>query len=159
MGQLEFSAPEKLPVGVGITDFSCGDEIVDRWVRKCSHSARKNNTAVIYVTYCGGEVAGFYTLSTYSVSHEEVTGGWLARNTPEPVPAVLLGMLGVDKKYQGMQLGGRLLRDAYKNAFKIADLAGARALIVEPSTPNAKNFYIHYGLSELKGTNKLGIKL
>lgn len=159
MGQIEFESPKKLAPGMGIENFRCDDALVDGWVKRHSKSARKNRTAVIYASYCGENVAGFYTLSTYSVSHEEVSGGWFARNAPEPIPAVLLGMLGVDKKYQGMNLGARLLRDAYKNASKIAELAGARALVVEPSSYGAREFYKHYGFTELKGTIKMAIKL
>lgn len=40
-------------------------------------------------------LAGFYTLSAYSIDHSDAPG-WLRRNSPNPIPAILLGMMGVD---------------------------------------------------------------
>lgn len=154
-----FTKPVQLASGVGITNFHCGDSVVDGWVSKHSSTARKRGTAVIYATYCGEDVAGFYTLSTHSVVRSEVGGGWIVRNAPEQIPAVLLGMMGVDEKYKGCGLGAQLLRDAILNAMKIANLAGARALIVDPTGEQAAAFYRHFGFGEIKGTNRMAIRL
>ena len=106
-----------------------------------------------------GEVAGFYALSAHSVARSEVDGGWLPRNAPEQVPAVLLGLLGVDERFKGMGLGAHLLKDAIENALKIADLAGAKALVVDPTGPAVESFYRRFGFSNLPGTTRMAIKL
>lgn len=154
-----FSKPIQLVAGVGIKDFKCGDEIVDKWVANHSATARKRGSAVIYVVYCEGAVAGFCTLSTHSVARADISGGWFSRNAPEQVPAVLLGMMGVDERFKGYGLGASLLQDAIKNAMKVANLAGARALIVDPTGPNAASFYKHFGFKELSGTDRMALKL
>lgn len=154
-----FQPPEQLPSGVGIEGFCCGDRIVDDWVRLHSASARKRGTAVLYVVRSGDEIAGFYSLSTHAVARSEIHGGWFARNAPEQVPSVLLGMLGVDKRFKGMGLGASLLRDAIQNAMKVAHLAGARALIVDPSCEEAASFYEHFGFAHLPGTHRMALKL
>lgn len=159
MGVAKFSKPIQLASGVGIEDFHCGDEIVDTWVVKHSATARKRGTAVIYATHCGEKVAGFYTLSTHSVARADLGGGWLARNAPGQIPCVLLGMMGVDEQYQGLGLGAQLLRDAILNSIKIADLAGARALIVDPTGDEAAAFYRHFGFSDIKGTCRMALRL
>lgn len=56
---------------------------------------------MIYATYCGDKVAGFYTLSTHSVCRADISGGWLQRNATNLVPCGLLGMMGVDEEYKG----------------------------------------------------------
>ncbi len=159
MAVVKFSQPSQLAVGVGIENFHCGDEIVDTWVKRHSATARKRGTAVIYVTYCEGNVAGFYTLSTHSVARGDIDGGWLSRNAPYQVPTVLLGMMGVDEKYKGLGLGAQLLRDAILNSMKIAELAGARALVVDPTGDAAASFYQHFGFSEIKGTSRMALRL
>ena len=53
------------------------------------------------------------------------------RKRPEPDPAVLLGMPCIDEHYWG--LGAQLLRDAILNSLKVSELAGARALVVDPA--------------------------
>ena len=154
-----FSQPVQLAPGVGIEGFSCGDRIVDDWVKRHSTSARRQRSAVIYAVYCDGVVAGFYTLSTHSVARADIGGGWFVRNAPEQVPAVLLGMLGVDERFRGRGLGASLLRDAIQNALKVADLAGARALVVDPTGELAASFYEHFGFSRLPGTNRMALRL
>ncbi len=154
-----FSKPVQLPVGEGLGDFCCEDEIVDNWARSHSATARKRGSAVIYAVYCDGVVAGFYTLSTHSVARVDVRGGWFSRNAPDQVPAVLLGMMGVDKRFKGLGLGASLLQDAIKNAMKVAELAGARALVVDPTGSSAAAFYKHFGFTELPGTERMALKL
>lgn len=154
-----FSKPVQLAEGVGVEDFRCGDSVVDSWAKDHSRSARKRGSAVIYATYCDGAVAGFYTLSTHSVARADVNGGWFVRNAPDQVPAVLLGMLGVDERFKGCGVGASLLRDAMQNALKIADLAGAKALVVDPSTESAASFCEHFGFKRLPGTKRMALKL
>ena len=98
--------PAQLPPGVGIEGFHCGDPVVDAWVERHSATARERGTAVIYAVKCGEDVAGFYTLSTHSVSRAD-SRGWISRNAPDQVPAVLLGMMGVDERYKASASGRR----------------------------------------------------
>ena len=81
------------------------------------------------------------------------------RNSPSQVPAVLLGMMGVDEEFKGLGLGASLLKDAIENALKISALAGARALIVDPVDDEAAAFYAHFGFTTLPGTNRMALKL
>ena len=68
-------------------------------------------------------------------------------------------MMGVDEEYRGCGLGAALLRDALVNAMKIAELAGARALVVDPVDAASRSFYEHFGFSELGGTGRMALKL
>lgn len=154
-----FSKPVQLAAGVGIEGFHCGDEVVDKWAARHSASARKRGSAVIYASYRDGDVAGFYTLSTHSVARADVSGGWFARNAPDQVPAVLLGMLGVDERFKGMGLGASLLQDAVANALKVSALAGAKALVVDPTGEEAEGFYAHFGFTKLAGTSRMALRL
>ena len=116
-------------------------------------------TAVVYVSRCAGRVAGFYTLSTHSVVRSDIGGGWLARNAPSQVPAVLLGMLGVDEDFKGRGLGAALLQDAIINASKVAAIAGARALVVDPADESAAAFYTRFGFSPVGDSGRMAIRL
>lgn len=75
-----------------------------------------------------------------SISRSEVCTGWFSRSAPSQVPAVLLGMLGVDEDFEGIGLGAALLRDAVLNASKVAAIAGARALAVDPVDEARRRF-------------------
>lgn len=154
----EFSKPRRITADDDLTGFECGVPIVDGWVEKYSRMALKRHTAVAYGSFQGGVLAGFYTLSAYAVDRASAHG-WLARNSPDPVPALLLGMLGVDIRYQTRHLGASLLRDAVIRASSAAEIIGARALVVEPANDSATGFYERYGFRHVSGSGMLFIPL
>lgn len=148
-----FSAPRKLTPDDAIDDFHCGLPVVDDWLERHLGTARKQGTAVAYGTFATdapatGTLAGFYTLSAFSMEHADAPG-WLQRNTPDPIPVILLSMLGVDIRFQTMHVGSQLLRDAVLRALGAADIIGARALVVEPATDHAAAFYERYGFRHI----------
>jgi len=90
-------------------------------------------------------VVGYYSLSAHAITRDDAGGGWLARNTPDPIPAVLLGRLAVDVGYQGQGVGWSLLRDAIGQARRGGGIVGMRALVVDPIDEAAAAFYTHFG--------------
>lgn len=155
---LTFAKPDRLAPGERMDGFRCGDPIVDVWAATYVSRARERGTAIVRVTRCGDDI-GFYSLSTHSVAREEASGGWFRRNAPSQVLAILLGMLGVDERYQGMGLGAQLLRDAILNSLKVSELAGARALVVDSAGETASAFYRRFGFSNLPGTTRMVLRL
>lgn len=119
-----------------IDGFDCGLPVVNNWLRNQLKNAGRQHTAVAYATFSNGVLAGFYTLSAYGINHAEANG-WLKRNSPDPIPAILLGMLGVDIRYRTMHIGSQLLRDATLRASNAAEIVGAKALLVEPASDSA----------------------
>ena len=89
-------------------------------------------------------IVGYFTLSVLTVEHAQLPGR-LRRNTPNPVPAVLLGRLGVDRRTQGSGLGRLLVRDAVLSTLAAADRIGVRLLIVHALHDEAANFYSALG--------------
>ena len=154
-----FSAPRQLGEKDDLSNFSCGVEVVDDWARRRAHKAMSQGTAVVYACLAGDRVAGLYSLSAHSVARSDVKGGWLRRNTPEQIPTVLLGMLGVDKDHQGRGLGKSLLRDAILRARSISHEIGARALLVDPAGEESSRFYESYGFRALPETERLFLPL
>lgn len=126
-------------------DFRSGVMLVDDWAVRRAHAAQKHGTARVFIVRCEGRIAGFYSLSAHSVVRDDVSGGWLRRNTPQQIPAVLLGMLGVDERYQGIGLGSSLLGDAIRRSLRISDELGIRAMIVYPENDSVQSFYEKYG--------------
>lgn len=78
---------------------------------------------------------------------------------PEQIPAVLLGMLGIDRRFAGMHLGSSLLRDAILRSQRISAELGARALIVDPFDDCAKSFYLKYGFKPFEGLDRMYLPL
>lgn len=158
MGGVGFDRPRPLQNDDDIDGFSSGTELIDRWVATRARHAREAGTAVVYASFCGKTLAGFYTLSAQSVLRAS-TSGWLARNAPLQIPVILLGMLGVDARYQGQGLGRDLLLDAVHRSELVAEHIGARALVVDPIDESARRFYEHFGFSPVPGSDRMFAKL
>lgn len=151
-----FLKPRRLEKGESLRSFSCGVPLIDTWARERAVSAVKHGTAVPYVSFrVEGEIAGFYTLSAYSIGRDGVPGGWLRRNTPNRIPAILIGMLGVSRQFQGKGLGWKLLHDAVTRSGGISRQLGSRAIIVEPYDDSARSFYEHFGFSPIPGSDSM----
>jgi GNAT superfamily N-acetyltransferase len=64
---------------------------------------------------------------------------------PDPIPVMVLARLAVDRRAQGIKLGGALLRDAVIRAVTVSQNTGVRALLVHALHERAQSFYAHYG--------------
>ncbi|MBQ9058961.1 MAG: GNAT family N-acetyltransferase [Atopobiaceae bacterium] len=163
MGEVGFSRPTPLVDGQKLI-INTSSEIVDLWAKHYAHKARAQGSAIVYVSRPMAEnpsdmAAGFYTLSAHSIVRDTLPGGWLKRNVPPSIPALLLGMLGVDELYQGRGLGSSLLKDAIQRSLGVAETVGAKALLVDPLDQQARAFYVHFGFSPIPNTARLYIPL
>ena len=150
-----FTAPRRLENEDDLSAFTCDEPTIDSWLQKHARHAFRRGTAVVYVTFDDEDrLAGFYSLSAHSMDRNAMTG-WLARNAPEQVPVILLGMLGVSSAYQGEGLGRQLLLDAYHRAKQAAETIGARALVVDPLNAGAAEFYTRLGFMRVPGSDRL----
>ena len=71
----------------------------------------------------------------------------------------LLGMLGVDGRFQGLGLGAALLSDAIGRCLDLAAQIGIKALVVDPADDRARGFYERYGFRQVPGTGRLYLPL
>ena len=150
-----FSAPQRLTSQDNLDDFMCGVTKIDTWFSKYAMRASKRGTAVVYITRDEqGDVAGFYTLSAHSMDRNAVTG-WLARNAPDQIPVILLGMLAVSTNHAHEGLGTQLLLDAYHRARNAAETIGAKALAVDPIDASVEGFYTRHGFEYVPGSNRI----
>lgn len=89
-----------------------------------------------------GVLAGYYTLSTASVRLGDLPPDTFKRLPRYPdLPAVLIGRLAIDRRYQGQGLGGALLVDVYRRAKRIYAQAALLGLIVDATDEGARSFY------------------
>ncbi|MDR1852514.1 MAG: GNAT family N-acetyltransferase [Propionibacteriaceae bacterium] len=140
--------------------FTCGNPALDEWLAKHASRAEKARTAITYICASEAGVAGYYSLCGHSIRRNDVGGGWLARNTPNPIPAVLLARLAVGKSFQGQGLGWSLLQHAVLICERAAELIGLRALVVDPIDAAAASFYEHFGFRAFPGNpDRMFIKL
>ncbi|MGA9057027.1 MAG: GNAT family N-acetyltransferase [Terriglobia bacterium] len=136
--------------------FSCGAEALDNYLRKQAGQDVRKRVAVAFVlTPDGKTVAGYYTLSQYSVELGAIPDGIAAKLPKYPfVPATLIGRLAVSNEFRGQRLGELLLMDALNRCLSGSKQVASAAVIVDAKDDSAAAFYKKYGFIELPKTPK-----
>lgn len=134
------------------TNFSCGIESLDHYLKKQANQDLKRGIAAPFVLVEEGQpdVLGYYTLSAFSIDLEDLPKG-LTRKLPRypEVPATLLGRLAVDRSCQGKGLGEFLLIDALDRSLDQSDKVASFAVVVDVINDRARDFYLHFGFQPL----------
>ena len=143
-GTAEIASPERLSIEHDLSGFDSGEPALDAWLRRHAEQNEASGTSRTYVVCAGRKVVGYYTLAAGAIAHSEAPGR-IRRNTPDPVPAMVLGRLAVDKRFHGKGVGTGLLRDAVLRIVRAAEIAGIRAILVHAISEEAKRFYEKYG--------------
>lgn len=136
------------------TEFSCGIQELDRYIKEQANQDVKRKITRIFVASSNNKVVGFYTLSAMSVSRDSLTADIVKKIPKYPVPAVLLGRLAADKTYQGKHLGKALIINAIKRVLSVSLTIGVYALIVDAKNDTAASFYKHFGFIEFANNPK-----
>lgn len=149
MGQIEgddiqFSAPERLTAFHNVSQFDCGEPVLDTWLKRRALQNEESGASRTYVVRAENEVAGYYALATGAIAHAGAAGR-VKRNMPDPVPVLIIGRLAIASKFQGRGIGEALLRDAVLRTLQAAEIAGIRAILVHAISERAKVFYEKYG--------------
>ncbi|HEY3638143.1 MAG TPA: GNAT family N-acetyltransferase [Rhizomicrobium sp.] len=141
----QFKEPVPLSPDLILDEFDCGVPALNIWLKL---RARRNEAAgasrTFVIAKSDRSVVGYYSLAAASILHEQATGR-VKRNMPEPVPAVLIGRLALDRRIQGKGNGIGLLRDAVLRIVAAAETVGIRAILVHAMSEDAKRFYEHFG--------------
>jgi GNAT superfamily N-acetyltransferase len=142
---LQLEAPQPLESKHRLTEFACGETVLDEWLKRRALANQGSGASRTFVVADPDyRVYGYYALAAGAVAHSMVTGQ-VRRNMPDPIPVMVLGRLAVDHRAQGIKLGAALLQDAVKRTVGIAQNVGVRALLVRALNERAKQFYEHYG--------------
>ncbi|MFT4263704.1 MAG: GNAT family N-acetyltransferase [Nocardioides sp.] len=134
--------PRPIVAGDNTADFHSGEDSLDRYLTDRALTNHLADLARCYVSLDaeGEAILGYYTLSAVAVEHADLPGR-VRRNAPNPVPAVLLGRLAIDRRAQGTGLGRLLVRDAILSTLAAADRIGVRILLVHALHERAAGFY------------------
>lgn len=150
-----------MPVAVVLLDkqvhdrkgFSCGVELLDRYLRERAASDTRKSVSVCYVLAADdnpGVVIGYHTLSSASIQLTRLPPE-LQRQLPRypDIPATLIGRLAVNAAHKGQHFGERLLLDALHRAYEARDAIGSAVVLVDAKDESAGNFYKQYGFEPL----------
>lgn len=134
-------------------DFCCGEQSLDRYLAERANQDAKRHIAAVFVAVPedSAEVAGYYTLSSASIQAGDLPAA-LQKKLPRysHMPAILLGRLAVDQRFQGLELGKALLYSALKQCVASSTDVAAMAVIVDAINDQAKTFYLKFEFIEFE---------
>jgi GNAT superfamily N-acetyltransferase len=138
------------------SNFDCGLEALDTYLKRYARQTQKREGSRTYVVLDSNQVVAYYTL---------VFGGIAWEDAPEhvrkglgryPIPIMLIGRLAVDRRWTGKGLGNSLLLDALQRAVAASEIAGLRAVVVDAKDEPARRFYEKRGFRPWPvGSNRL----
>ena len=130
--------------------FDCGNESINRYLKKYARQNDEKNIAKTFVAIdSDNHVIGFYCLSAASIEFSQLPHGTNKHFPRYPVPVARVGQLGVDKSFHGSGLGARLLVNALYRIVSISKDLAVRAVIVDVINDEARDFYLHFGFISL----------
>jgi GNAT superfamily N-acetyltransferase len=137
---------ERLAPGHDRTEFLCGVDALDRYLRQQAGQDVRRRVTSCFVArdVTTGRIAGYYTLAAGGIPLAEMPDS-IAKRLPRyaSVPVARLGRLAVALAYQGLKLGGALLWDAIDRAAR-SEVA-VYAVVVDAKDEPAERFYRHHG--------------
>ena len=142
--------PRPLVESDDLTQFDCGRESLNAWLRRhawSNHVSGVSRVKVITDT-ASGRILGYVTLSAAQIERVFLPKPQ-QRNRPDPVPVTLLGQLAVDRAYQGQGLASSLLLFALRTALNASQDIGSLGVITHPLDDNVRRFYTRWGFHDL----------
>jgi GNAT superfamily N-acetyltransferase len=156
-----FSEPERLGDHHELDGFDSGVRSLDTWLAEYALQAARAGSARTYVVADSeqeGRVVGYHAIAAASVERAAATARVTKGMPSQPVPAVLLARLAVDRTVQGEGLGAWLLQDAMRRTLSVAEELGVRVLLVHAIDESARGFYRRFGF-EPSPTDPLNLQL
>lgn len=130
--------------------FASGEVHLDRYFQTqvTQDIRRRISNCFVAVEGATRQVVAFYTIASASVSTADLPPDDAKRLPRYPtMPAVRIGRLAVDQRYQRRGLGKALLADAALKAMTAAP--ASFALLVDAKDDQAVAFYKHHGFRQL----------
>ena len=133
------------------SEFDCGDDALNLFLRKFANQNQKKGLNVTYVAVRSGttKVLGFYCISNGQIAHNKLPENEARKLPFYPIPVARIGRLATSLDAREQGIGALLLIDALKKVLNASNKIGIFAVEVDAKSNEVKRFYERYGFSEL----------
>jgi GNAT superfamily N-acetyltransferase len=125
--------------------FQCGEPVLDEWLRRYSGQNRRRDTAATWVITDTSDIIVAYASVAMTGIDRSAAPAAVAQGAPDPVPALLLGRLAVDRRYTKLGIGTALAMHVLATAIELNQKAACRAVVVTALNPNARGWWERLG--------------
>lgn len=142
------SPPQPLTTAHDFSAFDCGRESLNQWLHRRALGNQESGASRTSVICDDDRVAGFVVLSAAQIERAFLPKSQ-QRNRPDPLPAILLGQLAVDRDYQGKGVARSLLIYALTTAVRLSEQIGCFCVLTHPLDDSVRQFYRNFGFEDL----------
>ena len=128
-----------------VEGFRCGVEALDAYLRGQALRDQRADKAQTMVAVRRRRVVAYFTLAAASIEPDAATPRAAKGQGSQPIPAVLLARLAVDRSEQSRGLGRAMLLEALARSAEAAAVIGARVVLVHAKDAAVRGFYEHFG--------------
>ena len=128
------------------SNFSSGDIEIDRFfIKFAGQNQFKHKIGVTYVALDkeSQNILGYITVLVSSLNIENMNVKEFDKFPKYPLPIIRIARFGVDKRYQKLGIGRKLLQKTFYLALEIEDLAGCLGIFLDAKR-DAITFYEKY---------------
>ena len=125
--------------------FDSGEPVLDEWLRRYAGQNRRRDTAATWVIADAQDVVVAYASISMTGIDRSAAPEIVATGAPDPVPALLLGRLAVDRRYAGRSIGTTLAAHVLATAVELNEKAACRAVVVTALNSNARSWWERLG--------------
>jgi GNAT superfamily N-acetyltransferase len=125
--------------------FDSGEPVLDEWLRRYAGQNRRRDTAATWVIADAQDVVVAYASISMTGIDRSAAPEIVAKGAPDPVPALLLGRLAVDRRYAGLGIGTTLAAHVLATAVELNQKAACRVVVVTALNSNARSWWERLG--------------
>jgi GNAT superfamily N-acetyltransferase len=125
--------------------FESGEPALDEWLHRYAGQSRRAHTAATWVIASADDVVIAYASIAMTAIDRSTAPSQLAKRAPDPVPALLLGRLAVDRRHAGQGIGTALVAHVLATAVELNTKAACRAVVVTALNRQARSWWERLG--------------
>ena len=139
--------------------FDCGEPVLDEWLRRYAGQNRRGNTAATWVIVDDQDVVAAYASLSMTAVDISAAPAALAKGSPDPIPALLVGRLGVDRRHSGQGLGTALIAHVLALVVELNQQVACRAVVVTAINDRSRHWWERFGFLPLDPADPEGLDL
>lgn len=137
---------EKLSSKHDLSNFSCGVDDLDEFLKNDALKEQEENLSVTYLAIYHDQIIGFVTILTDNIPYNIVKKD--VKTKYKTYPSVKIGRLGVNIKYKGLHFGTMILDDISRDIKELSEEIGIKFIIVD-SYCHARKFYLKNSFTQI----------
>lgn len=141
------------------TAFDSGEGTLDDWLRRYAGQNRRRDTAATWVVADSGDTIVAYATVAMTAIDRSTAQAIVAHQAPDPVPALLIGRLAVDRRHTCQGIGTALAAHILATAVELNQMAACRAVVVSALHVEACRWWERLGFRPLEPAGSLDLYL